>query len=164
MALGRVDGRVGDVGLVGVGVLVRWRVGGDELGAGGEVEVLEGRESLGSRERAARTDTVSTKAKIRDSKKANSPSAHLSELVSELLSDKRHDAASLVDRSGRKGGADGEESVHSVAHLADLMKPESKKQRESAWARPTETRSETRGKRDVPARTGSSGYGTAAFG
>jgi len=48
VALGRINGRVGDVSLVGVGILVRWGVGGDEFGAGGEVEVGEDGESLGS--------------------------------------------------------------------------------------------------------------------
>ena len=67
MALRRVDGRVGDVSLVGVGVLVRWGVGGDEFGAGGEVEVGEDGESLGSVEekRKKRSSKISIPERVR---------------------------------------------------------------------------------------------------
>lgn len=48
VARGRVDRGVGDVEGVSRGVLVRRRVGRDELGAGGKVELLERVERVGS--------------------------------------------------------------------------------------------------------------------
>lgn len=94
MPLGRIRRGIGEPGLESGSIFIRRRVNIEIFGAGLEVEILEGLKSLGA-------------ATLEDSK-----------LVTVVLLDNGHDV--FVGGTRGKGGADGEEGVHSLTSLGNL--------------------------------------------
>lgn len=93
MPLGRIRRGIGEPGLESGSIFIRRRVNIEIFGAGLEVEILEGLKSLGA-------------ATLEDSK-----------LVTVVLLDNGHDV--FVGGTRGKGGADGEEGVHSLTSLGN---------------------------------------------